>query len=322
MARLLNEQLERLRELVRKAYGAVADKGGIVPEAGERNMSNLPDAVRSIPQEHTELTELTITANGEYSPADYDVDGFSKVTANFDTSSLPKVKVSALKVTNDCINEDGTWSGGSFIDWSKVTDMSGSFYGCNNLIYLNSKNWNTYNVKSYKEAFRYINDMSGYDFSGIKTDNAIDLSYMFAGSRYTGILDLSHFNTNKVTDFNNFMYATQGFRIINLGYWDMSSAIKTTMFNRCDYLINIIGGKTLDNVLQDNISTCNNLRVSMTLSGIGLDTASLRAIINGLADVNNQPAESRPTLTLGTTLLANLTDGDKVIATEKGWNLA
>ena len=51
MARLLNEQLERLRELVRKAYGAVAGKGGVIPEAGDRTMENLPSAIESVPQE-------------------------------------------------------------------------------------------------------------------------------------------------------------------------------------------------------------------------------------------------------------------------------
>ena len=81
MARLLNEQLERLRELVRKAYGAVAGKGGVVPEAGDRTMENLPSAIESMPQTHSSMVVLTATENNkEYLPADYGVDGFSKVT--------------------------------------------------------------------------------------------------------------------------------------------------------------------------------------------------------------------------------------------------
>lgn len=44
----LNEQIERLRELVRKCYGAVAGKNGTVPEVGERNMENLPAAIGSV----------------------------------------------------------------------------------------------------------------------------------------------------------------------------------------------------------------------------------------------------------------------------------
>ena len=42
------EKIARLRELVRNAYNAIANKGGSVPEVGERTMSNLPAAISSI----------------------------------------------------------------------------------------------------------------------------------------------------------------------------------------------------------------------------------------------------------------------------------
>ena len=45
----INEQIERLRELVRKCYGAVAGKKGTIPNVGERTMSNLAAAIESIP---------------------------------------------------------------------------------------------------------------------------------------------------------------------------------------------------------------------------------------------------------------------------------
>lgn len=73
----LNEQIERVRELLRKCYGVVASKNGIVPEVGERNMENLPNAIAST---HDTLEELTITENGTYTPQE-GVDGFSKVVA-------------------------------------------------------------------------------------------------------------------------------------------------------------------------------------------------------------------------------------------------
>lgn len=51
----INEQIERLRELVRKCYATVAGKNGTVPEVGERNMKNLPDAIGSIIEQDTTL---------------------------------------------------------------------------------------------------------------------------------------------------------------------------------------------------------------------------------------------------------------------------
>lgn len=47
--RTINEQIERLRELIRKCYGAVVGKNGTVPEVGERNMENLPQSINTIP---------------------------------------------------------------------------------------------------------------------------------------------------------------------------------------------------------------------------------------------------------------------------------
>lgn len=44
----LNEQIERLKELVRKCYATVAGKNGTVPEVGERTMENLPASINSI----------------------------------------------------------------------------------------------------------------------------------------------------------------------------------------------------------------------------------------------------------------------------------
>lgn len=46
----INEQIERLRELVRECYGAVAGKKGTIPNVGERTISNLGAAIESIPR--------------------------------------------------------------------------------------------------------------------------------------------------------------------------------------------------------------------------------------------------------------------------------
>lgn len=99
--RTLNEQIQRLRDVLVTCYNAIKRKGGTIPEVGERNMYNLPAAVRSIPQSHTELVDLEVTANGEYLPADHNADGFSKVTvrAEFDPN---------IRVADGCYYEDGS----------------------------------------------------------------------------------------------------------------------------------------------------------------------------------------------------------------------
>lgn len=83
--RTLNEQIQRVKDALVTCYNAIKRKGGTIPEAGERTLLNMPAAVLSIPQTHGVMTELNVTANGEYLPSDYDADGFSKVTAEFDS---------------------------------------------------------------------------------------------------------------------------------------------------------------------------------------------------------------------------------------------
>lgn len=80
--RTLNEQIQRLRDALVTCYNAIKRKGGTIPEAGDRTLLNMPAAVMSIPQAHSSMVELTVDDNNkEYLPADYGVEGFSKVVA-------------------------------------------------------------------------------------------------------------------------------------------------------------------------------------------------------------------------------------------------
>ena len=64
----------------------------------------------------------------------------------------------------------------------------------------------------------------------------------------------------------------------------------------------------------------HGMKVSFNLSNSTLLSESeLVKIFNNLADLTNSSSQ---TLTLGTTLLAKLTDEEKSIATNKNWTLA
>lgn len=289
----LNEQIQRLRDVLVTCYNTIKRKGGTIPEAGERNMTNLPDAVLSIPQEHTELVELEVTANGEYFPADHDADGFSKVTAKFDTSSLPKVKVTSISVNESCFN-NGVWEGGALLDTSEVT-------GINSL-------------------FKNMTSLTNVDVSGWNTKKIVDAAYSFMGTTNLQFLDVSNWDVKNLQRCA-YMFAGSAVSTLNLINWDVSNVTNVDyMFYLCGNLLSIVGG--IEDVSED-ISCLKNLRVSILFnSSPNLNRASLRALINGLADVADQPAESRPTITLGTTLTAKLKDEDIAILTNKGWNLA
>jgi surface protein len=210
----INEQIQRLRDVLVTCYNAIKRKGGTIPEAGERNMSNLPDAVRSIPQEHTELTELTVTANREYLPAEYDADGFSKVTARFDTSSLPKVKVTSFKVTNDCINENGYWEA-ELVDVSQATTLCEAFLGDNKLQKLDVSGWNTINVTNFNRIFSGCVNLRMLDLKNWHLNSsALTLEMFFQCQNLISLIGettLEEVITNKISCLNGLRTANMYF---------------------------------------------------------------------------------------------------------------
>lgn len=321
--RTLNEQIQRLRDVLVTCYNAIKRKGGTIPEEGLRNMSNLPAAVLSIPQTHGVLTDLEVTSNGEYLPADYDADGFSKVTARFDTSSLPKVKVGSFYVTNACANENGEWDGATLIDTSECTNFKDVFRGTNAFINLDLRGLNTSKVTNLESMFNSCRNLQNINLSRWDTSKVTNSSYVFTACRELVNLDLSGWDTTQVTKALSMFSTLVSIKHLDLTHFNMENLTENyDMFGNLFKLSTLIGGKSIEDVINDNISCLKNLKVSTSFNSTILDRASLRALINGLADVNDQPAESRPTLTLGTTLLAKLTDEDIAILTNKGWNLA
>jgi hypothetical protein len=90
------------------------------------------------------------------------------------------------------------------------------------------------------------------------------------------------------------------------------------MFRFCPQLQKLIGNRTIDDVLANNIGALNGLKIALSLNATILDRASLRAVINGLADLTGKTPQ---TLTIGAKLLAKITEEDIAIATNKNWTI-
>jgi surface protein len=318
----LNEQIQRLRDILHTCYESIASKGGTLPPVGERNMTNLPDAVESVPQViSAELEELTITQNGEYLPSD-GMDGFSKVTAEFDTSSLPKVKVSSFKVTNSCINGDGYWTGES-IDTSAVTSLNKVLYNCSSAETLDVSGWDTSRVTNISEAFYNCSSLQNVRITSWDTSNVTNMSHMFYGCSLLQTVDVSNWNTENVTTISYIFSNCTSLHSIDLSRWNASKVtVITQAFSKSNNLFSLVGSRTIDEVISNNIGCLNGLKTSITnafLNSNNINRASLRALINGLADLTGQSARI---LTLGATLLAKLTEEDIAIATNKNWTLS
>lgn len=321
----LNEQIQRVRDILHTCYESIARKGGTLPPVGERNMTNLPDAVESVPQVvGAELEELTITQNGTYTPQE-GVDGFSKVTAMFDTSSLPKVKVMTFRISNDCIKE-GRWEGDTLIDLSNATSMNDMARGCKDLEYINMDNWNVNGIPMpFNSMFQECSNIKELDFSKWDKVYPTNMTYMFYGcGKLEEIKGLDKFDTSSCTNFSNLFSMGIVAPVIDITSWDFSSATTINMIMYKTKITNIVGGKSINDVISDNIGTLNNSKISFSLgaSYVGynaLDRASLRSMINGVADLTGQ---TTATMTIGAANIAKLTEEDIAIATAKNWSIA
>jgi len=351
--RTLDEQIQRLRNVLVTCYNAIERKGGTIPEVGERNMYNLPAAVRSIPQEHTELTELTVTANGEYLPADYDADGFSKVTAQV----VPIMRVmlpNEIKIPNELII-DGYWAG-ELVDTSQMTsmwqmfrgcsqlqslDVSGwdvskvtrtglMFYGCSQLQNLDVSNWDTSNFVAVDSMFYQCYQLQTLNVSNWDTSSVTNMREMFVGCSQLQNIDVSNWDTSSVTDMWQMFRSCSQLQNIDVSNWNVNKVTRTVlMFDTCSKLQTLIGNRTINDVLMNNINALNGLKVALSLNHTTIDTASILALVNGLADLTGQTAQ---TLTLGNTIGARL-DTEQIAgvpakdylaskAGEKNWTIA
>lgn len=131
-----------------------------------------------------------------------------------------------------------------------------------------------------------------------------------------------------VSDGKNFSSVFRGCmenEWLDLTTWDMINATTTgsgytAMFFDNNKLYSIIGeNPNIEDVIANDIKVLKNLKVGLDLSRArAFERPSLRAIINGLADLTGQTAQ---TLNLGATLMAKLTEEDIAIATNKNWTI-
>ena len=262
------------------------------------------------------VTTLSITQNGTYTPPT-DVLGYNEVVVNIGGGE--KVKVSSLKVNNDCI-VDGKWDGDS-IDTSNVTSMDNMFKNCSSLQSLDVTNFNTSKVTNMGYMFQNCSALQTLDVSGWDTSKVTNMGWMFDYCRSLQSLDVSGWDTSKVTNMSAMFYNCDLLQSLDLSGWDTSKVTNIgNMFNYCYKLTTLIGGRTIDEVISNNIGILNGLNVSVnSIFSSYIDRASLRALINGLADRTGQNSLN---LSLSSTLKEKLTEEDIAVATAKNWTIS
>ena len=264
------------------------------------------------------------------------------------TGGGEKAKVLTLDINDSCI-VDGTW-GAESIDTSLMTSFSNLFYNCPSLTQLDVSNWNTSNVKDMQYLFlgcnslQSVGDLSNWDVSNVNymqnmfyncknlqsvgdisnwdVSNVWRMDKMFSDCSSLTQLDVSNWNTSKVTNMSQVFSNCNSLQQLDLTNWDASKVTSISNFmsglGYGSHLTNVVGGRTIDEVIANNITILNNLSIGGNyILGNNVDRASFRALINGLADNTGVNA-----YVLKFYSIRNLTEEDIAIATSKNWTIS
>jgi surface protein len=338
-------KIKSIKDGVAAVYAAISSKGGTLPE--EQTLANLPSTIDGMQQTHSSMVELTATENNkEYLPADYGVDGFSKVTTDVNLQIPNAVKVASFTVTENCVSDDGNWYGEG-IDTSEVTSLANTFMNNNKLVYAEISSWDTSNVSSMSAMFFRCRNLQRIDVSNWNTSKVTSIGSMFQDCESLQVLDISNWDfsninnvsqafqtcktlqkldlknlvSNKVNSlFYLFSYCTS-LKWLDITGWNVSNVTDYTSFlYESRNIETFVGDRTIEEVINDNIICFGGLNRYIFLgSQRQLNRASLRAVINGLADLTGQTAQI---LEILPTNIAKLTNEDIAIATSKNWTLA
>ena len=207
-------------------------------------------------------------------------------------------------------------------DTSKLKYMSSVFFSCKSLTQLDVSNWDTSNVTTMRTMFYHCNALTQLDVSGWNTSNVTDMYSVFSNCNALTQLDVSGWNTSNVTNMSSVFGNCNALTQLDLTNWDASKVTSINTF--CDLgtfnsnSLNVVGGLTYDEVVLNNICILNGLSVSANkIFGHEADSASYRALINGLADLTGSTTQN-----LSFYSLSRLTDEDIAIATAKNWTIS
>ena len=329
-----------------------------ISQNGTYDVTDKSSANVNIPEKV--LGTKTITSNGIYKAVDDNLDGYSEVKAEtsgvniwdyfieqppsnqgqfiYYIKKLPVVDTSNLRTAQNMFSGFMNLQEVPLIDTSKVTTMAYMFSNCSKLTevpLLNTSSvkdmndmfsgcselttiplFNTSKVTSMNRMFSKCSVIDNLPL--LDTSSVTQMNYTF--NRCVSLKKIPELNTQNVTNFNSMFYnCTSLYEVPAL------NASKVTdvgqMFISCNKLKDFGG---LINLGEAYITShpANWSGYKLTLKDSPeLTHDSLMNIINNLYDIASAGVQPQSVI-FGSVNLAKLTDDEKAIVTNKGWNLA
>ena len=126
-----------------------------------------------------------------------------------------------------------------YFDTKNITDMSGMFYRCESLTFIDITNFNTENIQNMSFMFLCPNLIS-INISNFNTRNVVDMEGMFMTCQSLTSLDVSNFDTKNVKDFIGMFYYCIHLTLIDVSNFNTSNAKNLSfMISDCSLLTSI-----------------------------------------------------------------------------------
>lgn len=263
--------------------------------------------------------------------SNWDVSNATYINAAFmNCSSLEVLDVSKWD-TRKVISMSGTFQGCSKLttidvskwDTSSLTNIAGMFQNCNSVKSLDMAHFDVSRCTSFLYLFSFCSSLENITCKDFNTRNVTDMSSCFGYCSSLKTLDLTGWDMRKVTRMEYVFNRCTSLEVLDITGWNMESTTGTAHFSSsCDSLQSIIGNRTIEEVIADNIATMIGLSAPAGVNfanSPNLDRASMRAIINGVADMTGKTTLR---MAFHANAKARLTEEDIAIATNKNWTIA
>lgn len=199
------------------------------------------------------------------------------------------------------------------LNTEKVTNMQGMFIECTSLIEI--PELDTSNVTTMTSMFNRCTNLK--TVPTMNTNKVTSMALMFY---YSGITTIPELDTSKVTNVYNMFYSCSGLITIPKLNFENVNNVSGFLYDAAN-VVNIGGFENLGKAYLTTQSA-NYTNYGLVLTSCSkLTHDSLMNVINNLYDIKTKGCKEQR-LQLGPTNLAKLTDEEKQIAINKGWNVS
>ena len=166
-------------------------------------------------------------------------------------------------------DNNNTWS-------SNVVDMSGMFFQCGNLTYVNINNWDVSNVTNMREVFYGCSSLKTLDVSNWDVSNVNTMYRMFQDCSSLKTLDVSNWDVSNVYLMYGMFWSCSSLTTLDVSSWNVRNVTRDngmgSVFQGCSSLT------TLD-VSNWDVSKVTNMEGMF--QNTPLDTPSYDALLIG-----------------------------------------